>query len=211
MKKKILLGSVVLVVLAGAVAIGAFAYGFRVMTLPTGNMSNTIIPSEHVAVTKVFSEIKRGDIVIFKRASSPDSLHTSRVIGLPGETIEVRGRDVLINGQKLPEIRVKVDLSKDDPAANKLLQELSEEGTGEYKVYYDKQTWEDSATDEQGMKVAVTSPFKIPGGQYFLLGDSRNNSLDSRFWGTVSQDAILWKAYMIFSSPVDERVFTKLK
>lgn len=211
MKKKILLSLVALVVLGGLVLLGIFAYGFRVMSVPSGNMSNTLIPGEHVAVTRFYGEVKRGDIVVFKWPKNPNILYIERVIGLPGETIEVRGKQVFINGQELAEQRVKVNLNTVEPNAQRPLQEMAEEGAGNYRVFYDRQTWEGQSEIMPGTFFAVDKPYKIPAGQYFMLGDSRDNSQDSRFWGTVAQDAILWKAYMIFSSPIDDRVFTKLK
>lgn len=211
MKKKILLSLAAMVVLGGLVLVGIFAYGFRVMSVPSGNMSNTLIPGEQVAVTRFYGEVKRGDIVVFKWPKNPNILYIERVIGLPGETIEVRGKQVFINGQALAEQRVEVDLNANNLDLQKPLQELAVEGSGEYRVFYDKQTWEGQTDTSLGMNFAAGKPYKIPPGQYFMLGDSRDNSQDSRFWGTVAQDAILWKAYMISSSPVDDRVFTKLK
>lgn len=211
MKKKILISLVIAVVLGGAILLGSFAYGFRVMSLSAGSMANTILAGEKVAATRFYSGIKRGDLVVFKWPKNPNILYLKRVIGLPGETIEVRGTKVFINGQELPEKRVKVDLTANDPNATTPLQELGEEGTGEYRVFYDAQNWETGQGYDHEMKFAVKSPFQIPPGQYFMLGDSRDNSMDSRFWGTVSQDAIVSKAYMIFSSADPERAFLQLK
>ena len=211
MKKKILIALVVLFLLGGLILVGTISYGFRVMRLPTGGMANTIIPGEHFAVTKFYGDIKRGAIVAFKWPRNPNIIYLQRVIGLPGETIEVRGKQVFINGQELSEKRVKVDLSADDTTANKPLRELAEEGAGEYRVFYDRINWEGGDSYAHDMKFAAKSPFQIPPGQYFMLGDSRDNSQDSRFWGTISQDAIVGKAYMIVSSPNPERVFLQLK
>ncbi|MFN7929284.1 MAG: signal peptidase I [Blastocatellia bacterium] len=211
MKKKLFWGAIVVVILGCAVFFGVFAYGFRIMSLPTGGMANTIIPGEQVAVTKFFGAVQRGDIVVFRYPKNPSILYLKRVIGLPGENIEVRGKQVFINGQALAEKRVKVDLAMEEPAAQKSLRELAEEGAGEYRVFYDKLTWDEKEEFTEGMSYAVKTPYKIPAGQYFVMGDARDNSQDSRFWGTVAADAILWKAYMITSSPETARVFTKLK
>lgn len=210
MKKKILIALVIAVLLGGAIFLGAFAYGFRVMTLRAGSMANTILTDEKVAATRFFSGIKRGDIVVFKYPPNPNILYIKRVVGLPGETIEVRGLKVLINGQELPEKRVKVDISVSDPEAKTSMQELGEEGSGEYRVFYDMQTWEGKGFTHD-MKFATTTPFKIPLGQYFMMGDSRDNSMDSRVWGTVPQEFIVSKAYMIFSSDVPDRSFLQLQ
>jgi signal peptidase I len=211
MKKKILLIVGLLVVVGGVALVGIYFYGFRLLNHPTASMANTIVPGEKIAATRFFGEIKRGDLLVFKYPRDPHILYLKRVIGLPGETIAVRGKNVFINGQELAEKRIKVDLGADDPNAEKPLRELGAEGAGEYRVFYDKTTWEGGATDEFGMNFAVQTPFIIPAGQYFMLGDSRDNSQDSRFWGPVAQDAILWKAYLIYSSPDPKRIYTKLQ
>jgi len=210
MKKKVLIGLAILLLVGGIALVGTVGYGFRLMRLPTGGMANTILPGENIAVTKFYGEINRGDIIVFKYPKNPSIYYIKRVIGLPGETIEVRGKQILINGQELPEKKVKVDLAVGDPQSEKPLREIADEGTGEYRVCYDKTTWEGAGYDHE-MKYAVREPFKIPPGQYFMMGDSRDNSMDSRYWGTVTQDAILYKAYLIYNSPNPERIFTKLK
>jgi signal peptidase I len=210
-KKKILIALSIVVVLGGLSLVGTFSYGFRLMSLPTGGMANTILPSENVAATKFYGEIKRGDIMVFKWPKNPNILYIQRVIGLPGETIEMRGIKLFINGQELTEKRVKVDLSANDSSAKTPMQELEENGSGEYRVFYDKHTWETGQGYDHEMKFAANAPFQIPPGQYFMLGDSRDNSLDSRYWGTVSEEAMVSKAYMIFSSAVPERALLQLK
>jgi signal peptidase I len=210
MKKKIVIALLIAILLGGAILLGTFTYGFRVMTLQAGSMANTVLTGEKVATTRFFSSIKRGDLVVFKYPLNPNILYLKRVIGLPGETIEVRGMKVIINDHELPEKRVKVDIAASDPQAKTLMQELGEEGSGEYRVFYDTQNWEGKSF-AYGMKYATNMPFKIPPGQYFMMGDSRDNSMDSRFWGTVSQDAIVGIAYMIVSSDVPERDFLELK
>lgn len=210
MQKKVLIGLAILFLLGGIGLVGTVGYGFRLMRLPTGGMANTILPSENIAVTKFYGEIKRGDILVFKYPKNPSIYYIKRVVGLPNETIEVRGKQILINGHELQEKKIKVDLAVSDSQSEKPMREIAEEGAGEYRVYYDKTTWDGASYDHE-MKYAVREPFKIPPGQYFMMGDSRDNSMDSRYWGTVTQDAILYKAYLIYNSPNPQRIFTKLK
>jgi signal peptidase I len=188
MKKKILISLVIVVVLGGAILTGIFFYGFRVMSLPAGSMANTILPGEKVAATKFYYEIKRGDIIVFKWPKDPNVLYLKRVIGLPGETIEVRGRKVLINTQELPEKRVKVRISPNWFDSHRPLTELAEEGTGSYRVFYSDRTW-DSGEDLIILEAryATNGPFQIPTDHYFMLGDCRDNSQDSRFWGRYTK------------------------
>lgn len=211
MKKKILISLGVLVLLGGALVIGTFVYGFRVMTLLASSMSNTILPGEKVAMTKFYGDLKRGDLIVFKYPVNPSILYLKRVIGLPGETIEIRGKKVLINQQELPEKRVKIEIPVDANEPGKLMKELAEEGQGEYRVFYETETWDGTGNYDQGTQFATKAPYRIPAGQYFVLGDCRDNSQDSRYWGTVAQEAIVGKAYLIVSSPISERTFTELK
>lgn len=170
MRKKILISLVILVVLGGAIMTGTILYGFRVMSLSAASMANTILAGEKVAVTKFYGEIKRGDLIVFKWPKNPEILYLKRIIGLPGETIEVRGKQVFINGQELSEKRVKVDLTADDPNANKPLQELAEEGAGEYRVFYDKVNWEGGDTDDHGHEICREVSISNPTRAVFYAG-----------------------------------------
>lgn len=93
--------------------------------MPTGSMQNTINIGDHLFVNKfIFGkptpvlgkllptrEIKRGDIIVFKLPSDPKVNYVKRVIGLPGETVQVKGRRVIVNGKELPEERALVRLT----------------------------------------------------------------------------------------------------
>ncbi len=205
MKKYLLTIAAILSILFCIFILVGFVFN-RVMSVPTGAMANTIIPGELILTSRFYSEIKRGDIMVFKYPGDPKIPYIKRVIGMPGETIQIRGQKVFINDQELKEKRVQCELLQDDKAP---LKEFSTEGTGNYSTYYDKNREPDDVSHE--MKYGVQAPFTIPAGEYFVLGDSRDNSLDSRFWGTVKADAMLFKARSILSSPVTSRFFTELK
>lgn len=192
-------------------AMGAYAFlSLRVVKLPTGSMANTIIPGESVLCSLTVNEVRRGDIVMFKLPSDPKVLFLNRVIGLPGDRIQVRGTKVFINDQELPEARTYIEVT--DP--NGRQPEVSVEGNaGPYRVYYSKRAvQEDENMDFAiGMKYGVIEEFKIPPGHYFVLGDCRDNSMDSRFWGTVPRENIVGKALMIVASADSQRLYQTLK
>ena len=204
--KKYFLGLFTILTLVFCVYVAVVFVFNRVMNVPTGGMANTIIPDELIVASRFYSEIKRGDIMVFRSPNEPKVPYIKRVIGMPGETILIRGRKVFINDKELREKRILCELLQDDKAP---LKEFSTEGTGNYSTYYDKNREPDDVSHE--MKYGVQAPFTIPAGEYFVLGDSRDNSLDSRFWGTVKADAMLFKARSILSSPVTSRFFTELK
>src|SRR5581483_3617642 len=166
----------------------------RLIEVPTGSMANTIIPGDKLLMTTEVGTIKRGDVVVFKLPANPSVLYTKRIIGMPGETIRVKDMKVWIDGREIPERRVMIDLTSEQTP----YKELSSEGKGSWTVYYDRQT--DHSVEISGMKYAAGEPFKIPAGQYFVLGDCRDNALDSRFWGTVPAANIVGKPTLIYSS-----------
>jgi signal peptidase I len=152
--------------------------------IPTGSMENNLLIGDHLLVNKfVFGpagaervllpmrDIRRRDIVVFKYPNEPQRDFIKRVIGLPGETLELRNKKVYINGEPL-----------DEPYVHFL----------------------EPASDSQ----EVTSfdlrerygPVRVPEGQYFVMGDNRDNSQDSRYWGFLPGGYIKGKALMIYWS-----------
>ena len=111
--------------------------------VPTGSMENTIKTGDCVLgfqLAYTFSEPKRGDIIIFPWPDNPEVTYVKRIIGLPGETVEIKDGAVYINGNVVHEDYLK------------------EEMRGEY------------------------GPYEVPEGCYFMMGDNRNPSADSRKW-----------------------------
>jgi signal peptidase I len=175
---------------------------FRVVKLPAGSMANTIVPGESVLCLLTNIEVKRGEIILFKLPSDPKVTYLKRVIGLPGDRIQVRGVKVFINGAELPEARTFILLTPNQSVQP----ELSSEGNGAYQVYPEKlEVSEEDQDMTMGMKFGVAEEFHIPAGQYFVMGDCRNNSLDSRYWGTVPRENIIGKALMIVGSNDPQR------
>jgi len=177
--------------------LGALA-GYRFLFLhfvriPTGSMANTILPGDCLVVKKrAFGEINRGDLIVFRYPADPGTYYLARVIGLPGEALEVRGRILFIDDKQLMEQRVIV--KPNDLFDSDHLEELSSEGSGSYRVFY-------QATDESMPEdVSTKGPFRIPMNQYFVMGDNRDNSEDSRYRGTVPREFIFGKPFMIYWS-----------
>src|SRR5262245_25467923 len=107
-RSKILIAIAAALFLAFAGAAAYFLLFHRFVRVPTAAMANTIIPGDRVLCRTHLGEIKRGDIVLFKYATDPKVMYLKRVIGLPGETIQIKGRRVFINGGELPEERALV-------------------------------------------------------------------------------------------------------
>ena len=139
--------------------------------MPTGSMETTLLIGDRLLVNKHIyrtNEPKRGDLVVFKYPLDPKVPYIKRLVGLPGEKVEIIGRTLYINGESLKE---------------------------KYAQHIDP----GSINDHYG-------PYHVPAGQYFVLGDNRDNSQDSRFWGFVPREYMLGKAFMIcwsFETPRD--------
>lgn len=145
-----------------------FIQAFRI---PSESMVPTLLVGDHLLVEKItyrFREPKRGEIIVFKFPLDESKDYIKRVIGLPGDTIEVRGKEVYLNGKRI-----------DEP----------------YAVHLDPNVIprEISPRDFFG-------PVKVPKDSYFVMGDNRDNSFDSRFWGFVPRRNIVGKALIIYFS-----------
>ena len=192
--------------------------------VPSASMENTIYVGDHFLVNKfVFADgphlpflpqrdIRRGDIIVFKYPAESvpaenivqyKTLFIKRVIGLPGETIEVKGREVYINGQLLPEYRVETSdctLGNDKAPLRLSLHEQPRAGEP-YTVYFRSGQCRESRYSEEDIPLnGVRRPYRIPEGHYFMMGDNRDNSRDSRFWGPVSRDLVVGRAMFVIWS-----------
>jgi signal peptidase I len=145
------------------------AYVMQTFSAATTSMEPAVLVGDRVVVDKsayAFSEPKRGDIVFYRSTEQPETIFMKRIVGMPGETIEIRNREVFVNGKKSDEPYVRFLRPSTDGTFNG-----------------------DSM-----------SPMVIPSDEYFLLGDNRDNSRDSRFVGPVQRRQFLGKAKTIYFS-----------
>ena len=156
--------------------------------IPSGSMENTLLIGDHLIMSRIgydagipFTNLhvslwrnpKRQQIIIFKPPFAPDQPdYVKRVIGLPGDTVDIRDGAVWINGQKLNE---PYTTGPTEPAP-------SDYGS----PYPDGHV--------------LHFPYKVPPHCYLALGDNRGNSLDSRFWGCVPRKDIIGTPVMIYMS-----------
>jgi signal peptidase I len=163
-------------------------------------------------------EIRRGDIIVFKypgfrenpsrdrmRGIVPYQInYVKRVIGLPGETVEFRNNRVFINGQLLPEHRIIGD-ANDNQSALTTKEVAPRQDNEPYSVYYSERTMRDAQKgadlDREDYDFGVAGKVtKVPDDGYFVMGDSRDNSEDSRFWGFVNRDLVIGRAMFVYWS-----------
>jgi signal peptidase I len=159
---------------------------FQAFKIPTGSMEENLLIGDHLIVNKMLyaptatelekklapvREVKRGDVVVFKFPNEPERDFIKRVIALPGERIRIEHKKVFINGEPL-----------DEPYAHF----LEVPGT-------DENVYSDPRGDDMHEIV-------VPPGHYFVMGDNRDNSHDSRFWGTLPGELLKGRALMIYWS-----------
>jgi signal peptidase I len=156
--------------------------------IPSGSMENTLLVGDHLIMSRIgydvgipFTNIhvplwrnpKRQQIIIFKPPFAPDvSDYVKRVIGLPGDTVDIRNGSVWVNGQQLVE---PYTTGPTEPAPSNY--------SSSYPGF-----------------AALQFPYKVPPNCYLALGDNRGNSLDSRFWGCVPRNDIIGTPVMIYMS-----------
>jgi signal peptidase I len=174
------------IVIALILALFVRTWVVQAFKIPTGSMENNLLIGDHLLVNKfVFGptlsrvdramlpvrDIRHGDIVVFKYPIDPQRDFIKRVIGLPGDTVELKAKKVYINNQPLAESYVH------------FLTPASEGG-------------EVTSMDVRERYGPVT----VPPDQYFVMGDNRDNSQDSRYWGFLPRDHVKGKAMMIYWS-----------
>ena len=146
--------------------VSKFAYGWSRASLPF----NPPLPSG-----RLFERLpKRGDVIVFRRPSNPQETWIKRVIGLPGDTVSVSGGVVTVNGQALPQRALGPGLDLDQPGRPV---EQIEERQADGRAYVTFDAGPGSGDDRPAQVV--------PEGQVFVMGDNRDNSLDSRWSGDV--------------------------
>lgn len=151
--------------------------------IPSGSMVPTLLVGDHIFVNKFVYGIKipflqktlvpvknpkRGDVIVFIYPVTKDKDYIKRVIGLPGEKIEINGKKIHIDGK------------------------LFNDPYGDYRNGLEN--WGNPEKDCPYCSVTV------PDGHYFVMGDNRGNSQDSRYWGFVPADSIKGKAFIVYWS-----------
>jgi signal peptidase I len=177
------------VIIAVILALFIRTFVVQAFKIPTGSMENNLLIGDHLLVNKFVvgptasaverallpvRPIKRGDVIVFKYPEEPSRDFIKRVIGLPGETLELRDKKVSVNGQPLDEPYVHF---LEPPGTSSEFREVT-------------------STDVRERYGPVT----VPPNQYFVMGDNRDNSQDSRYWGFLPRDYIKGKAVVIYWS-----------
>ena len=190
---------------------------FQPFSIPSGSMRPTLLEGDYLFVTKwaygyskhslplspdlfsgrIFaSQPERGDVAVFKFPPNPSLDYIKRVIGLPGDTVQMREGQLFINGEAVPRERVGEVNNPDITEVNRPVEVWRE--TLPNGVSYDTLDLTPNGIGDN------TREFVVPAGHYFMMGDNRDNSTDSRFSvGFVPEDHLVGRANVIFFSISD--------
>jgi len=196
-----------LVVLAGVLCIRTFVAEATV--IPTGSMESTILIGDHVFLDKLLygprlpytslrfpplREVHRQDIVAFHYPRNPSVMYVKRVIGVGGDVVKIANKKVYLNGKPLFEPYVQfqssavLPLRDDFPPAPGLLET--------FPAYWGL----DPAWAREMPAFLHSDGLRVPSGYLFVMGDNRDNSLDSRFWGFVPIENVVGEPLFVYWS-----------
>jgi signal peptidase I len=179
-----------------AVIFATFArtYVVQAFKIPTGSMEETLLVGDHILVNKFIygptrsalerrllpvRDIRRGDIVVFKYPKDPvRGDFIKRCVGLPGDTVEVVRKDLVLNGRKVED--------------------------ASYTYHLDAEVSSDTLYLYENRPRDNFGPFTVPAESYFCMGDNRDNSNDSRFWGPVPSSHVKGRALLVYWSFASE-------
>ena len=183
------------------IAIFVITFIVQAFQIPSESMENTLLIGDYLLVDKVhyanggfwghilpYSDIRRGDIVVFRYPVDPSQHFVKRVIGLPGDHIRLFNKQVIVNGGATREPYVVFhspvpDAYRDDfPAPNYVSANIEARWWNEMR------------------KVVKKGELIVPEDKYFVLGDNRDESLDSRYWGFVPRENVIGRPLVIYWS-----------
>jgi signal peptidase I len=191
------------IVVAVAIALLLRAFVVEAFQIPSGSMIPTLEIGDHIFVskfaygigipftnTKILSwhEPRRGDVIVFKYPLGQETDYIKRVVGLPGDKVEVRRNEIFINGKPMPREPLNERFhftDGGDRAAELWLEHLDDHP---HKTLHEPDRWTDFG------------PREVPPKSVFVMGDNRDNSNDSRVWGFVPYELIKGKALIVWWS-----------
>jgi signal peptidase I len=183
------------------VALFVITFVLQAFQIPSESMENTLLTGDYLLVDKIhyglggawskllpYRQIRRGDIIVFRYPANPQQHFVKRVAGVPGDRIRLKGKQLYVNGRALRENYVVYrsplyDAFRDDfpqtdaPSAN-----------------VEPRWW------LQMRSLVRRGELTVPPNKYFVLGDNRDESLDSRYWGFVPRESVIGQPLLIYWS-----------
>ena len=163
---------VAIVVVAVLVALAIQSWLLKPYRIPSESMLDTLRPGDRVLVNRAVYRLRdphRGDVIVFRYPEDPDVVFIKRVVGEPGDVLDVRDGRLFVNGEAVREPYVHRTGGRLDPT------------TAQAAI----------AGSTMHDPWSLATPFRVPASSYFVMGDNRTDSDDSRDWGTVPRTAIV--------------------
>jgi len=184
--------------------------------IPSGSMMPTLLVGDYILVNKFSYGVRlpvlntkvldvgapeRGDLVVFRPPWAPDEHWIKRVIGMPGDEVTYRNKTLYINGEEMAETDVGAYTGPSEPTRSMAGAEVKTEQLG--AVAHPIMEFPRQHTGREGT-------WRVPAGHYFMMGDSRDNSIDSRYQGFVPEENLVGKAFLIWMNYDHGVDFTRL-
>jgi signal peptidase I len=170
---------VVIGALAVLLALAVQAWVVKPYRIPSESMLDTLRPGDRVLVNRVVYHLHdphRGDVVVFRYPEDPGLIFIKRVVGVPGDSLEVSDGRLYVNGSVVPEPYVHRTAGRRDPT--------TAAGSVAGSTLHDP--W------------SLARSFRVPRDTFFVMGDNRTDSDDSRVWGTVPRAAIIGEGFATY-------------
>ncbi len=180
--------------------------------IPSGSMMPTLLAGDFILVNKFsyglrlpvldrkiieVGEPQRGDVVVFRYPRDPSTDYIKRLVGLPGDRIAYRNKTLYINGE--PQPQTPIGYYQGAGAGARMtgaLESREQLGTVEHSIL----TVQRAPNLPYGCQVLAEGEIEVPSGHYFMMGDNRDSSNDSRCWGFVPEKNLVGKAFGIWMS-----------
>jgi signal peptidase I len=200
------------IVVAVAIALLLRAFVIEAFQIPSGSMIPTLEIGDHIFVSKfaygvgipftdkkilALREPHRGDVIVFKYPLGPETDYIKRVVGLPGDRVEIRRNEIFINGKPEPRELISSGPCPDSEG----MARYGDGGDRPCELWFERLDGHPHKTRHEPERPPTDfGPKDIPPGNVFVMGDNRDNSNDSRVWGTVPYDLIKGKALIVWWS-----------
>ncbi len=190
---------------------------FEPFKIPSGSMIPTLHIGDLILVNKFHYGVRlpvinrkitegnapaRGDVMVFRYPPKPSLDYIKRVVGVPGDEVAYLNKRLTVNGQPVPTNQLPDFFDED---AMRYFKQLEEDvGTKKYHILNDDDRpafipGADDFAGRDGCRYSIEGVVcKVPAGHYFMMGDNRDNSLDSRYWGFVPDQNIVGKAFFVW-------------
>ena len=190
---------------------------FEPFKIPSGSMIPTLLVNDLILVNKFhygvrlpvintkivdYKKPQRGDVMVFRYPPKPSLDYIKRVVGLPGDEVAYLNKKLTVNGQPVPKTPLPDFFDEDSMRYAKQFEEVA--GNRRYRILNDEDrpAFIPGAEDfpfKQNCRYSTEGVVcKVPAGHYFMMGDNRDNSLDSRYWGFVPDKNIVGKAFFVW-------------